>query len=92
MAAMTTCAKIPNSTMDRGVGENDSDDCVDDDDDLQAITTRFEVVTSDMRRDLPSGVRFLGSVNAVRVEVEGGEFFSGFLSVSLPILSLVLTV
>ena len=57
--------------MDRGVDDDAGDDCVVDDDELQSITPRFEVVTSYERRDLTYGVRFLGYACAVIVEGKG---------------------
>ena len=78
-----SCATILNPMMDRGVDGDDGDDYVNDDNDLRAITPRFKVVTSDMRRDLPSGVCVLGSAYPVRVEGKGGGSVGGSSWVSL---------
>ena len=75
--------------MDRGVDDDAGDDCVVDDDELQSITPRFEVVTSYERRDLTYGVRFLGYACAVIVEGKGGVLIDVSSSVSLSVLSLV---
>ena len=87
MTRTTTCATISNPMMDRGVDDDDGDECVDDDDNLRDINPRFEVVTSDKRQDLLSGVRALGSADAVRVEGEGGGSVGGLSSVSSSVSS-----
>ena len=63
---------IPNLTMYRGIDKNDGDNCVGDDDDPQAITNQFEVVTLEKMWDLPYKVWVLGSANKVSVEGKGG--------------------
>ena len=60
-------ANIPNMTIDRSFDDNDGDDCVDDNDDLRAITPRSKVMASDERRYLPYGLRVLGYVDAIEV-------------------------
>ena len=74
-----SCATILNPMMDRGVDGDDGDDYVNDDNDLRAITPRFEVVTSDKRRSLPSVVRVLGSTDAVKVKGKGGGWVVVFV-------------
>ena len=53
--------------MESGVDYDDGDKCVDGDNDLQAITPWFELVALDKKRYIPSGVRVLGSADAVIV-------------------------
>ena len=89
MTRTTTCATISNPMMDRGADDDDGDECVDDDDNLRDINPRFEVVMSDKRQDLLSGVRVLGSADAVRVEGEGGGLVGSSLSILLSVLSSV---
>ena len=78
--------------MESGVDYDDGDKCVDGDNDLQALTPWFEVVESDKKRDILSGVRVLGSPNAVRVEGKGGGLVGSSLSVSSSVLSSVLSI
>ena len=78
--------------IDRGIYDNDGDDCVNNYDDLRAISPWVEVVTSDERWDLLSGVWVLGSAYFRRVKGEGGGLVGCFLSVLLSVLLLVLSV
>ena len=78
--------------IDRGIYDNDGNDCVNNYDDLRAISPWFEVVTSDERWDLLSGVWVIGSADVSRVKGEGGGLVGCLLSVLLSVLLLVLSV
>ena len=79
--------------MDHIVDNGDGNDCFHNDNcKLRAITHRFEVAASDEMRDLPNGVRVLGSANAVRVKGEGGVLVGGSSLVLLSVSSSVFSV
>ena len=85
-----TRAGIPNQTMDCGFDNKNGDECIDDNNNLWAITHRFGVVTLEKRWDIPSGVQFLGFADAIRVAGEGGESVGGSFSVFSSFLSVLL--
>ena len=62
-----TCATILIPILDYRVDNGDRNDCVEDNNNLQTITPWLEVVRTDKRWYLISGVLVLGSNNAVRV-------------------------